>query len=298
VDLPERDLQPLTSGEVVADRYRILQPLAEGGKAVLWLAHHVVLRTQVVLKLPKGGLNADVASSFLRRFRFEAQVSAELATRTPHIVTVHDAGQSAIGPYLVMEYVRGKSLDRELLMYDALAPERVADVIEQVAHALTVAHAAGIVHRDLKPSNVLVENREDRPFVKVCDFGLAKRLGPGLEVDDPPQTSVAFTVGSPPYMSPEQLRGKTTPFTDLWGLAVLAYELLTNEPAFRGTNLAGLMEAICEARFTKPASMRPELPVAVNAWFARSFARRPEERFGSPREAARALRESLGLTVS
>ncbi len=186
--------------------------LARGGMAEVWLGTHADLRTDVAIKFVDGRISSDRATGpyALERFRFEAQISARLGARTRHVVAVQDAGIHEGVPYLVMEYVPGRTLDEEVQTLGPMAPARFADVLDQAADALGVAHALGIVHRDIKASNLLLSNAEDGTLVvKVADFGVAKALDGSLALDRPRETQAGQLVGSPAFMSPEQLRGAT-----------------------------------------------------------------------------------------
>src|SRR5262249_40103556 len=144
----------------------------------------------------------------LERFRFEAQISARLASCTRHVVAAHDAGEFVGLPYLVMEYVPGRTLEAEIEEAGPIDPDRMATILDQAADALGAAHAIGIVHRDLKPSNLmLVKAPDGGTVVKVADFGVAKALTRDLPLDRPRETAVGQLIGTPAFMSPEQIRG-------------------------------------------------------------------------------------------
>jgi eukaryotic-like serine/threonine-protein kinase len=208
---------------------------------------------------------------------------------------VHDAGCDAAGPYLVMEYVRGPTLQQELDDRVTLPLPRVAAVVAQVAEALAVAHAYGVVHRDLKPSNLLLAAD---PFgallVKVADFGIAKALRVDLGADLPENTTGGFMLGSPPYMSPEQMAGRAASAQgDLWSLAVIAYEGITGRLPFAGRSFAELLASLAAGRFDAPSALRPDVPVGVDAWFRRALAKDEARRFGAAREMAAVLGQAV-----
>ena len=276
---------------IVGGRYRLLRRIGRGGMGEVWCAEHVVLRVEVAIKVPAMHVHGAMARIARERFRFEAQVAARLGAETPHVVAALDAGDDDAGPFLAMEYVRGATL-RELVEQRGPLPiDLVATIVEQTAEALSAAHAYGVAHRDLKPANVLVAERRGAPFVKLADFGVAKALRADLAADVPEDTASGLVIGSPAYMSPEQICGAPAAASgDLWALAVVAYEALTGGLPFDGRSYAHIFVGLSNGRFVAASARRPALPTAVDAWFARALARDPAERFASPGELARALR--------
>ena len=288
-------------GEIIAGKYALVRYLAKGGMAEVWLATHESLRTEVAVKfvdpqLARDSIDAPIA---LERFRFEAQISARLSARTRHVVAVHDAGMHEGAPYLVMEYVPGRTLEAELEAGGPMSPARFAVLLDQVADALGAAHALGIVHRDVKPSNLLLVDEPDGGLtVKVADFGVAKALRAAPGMDRPRETTAGLIVGSPAFMSPEQLGGggQVDERADLWSLGVVAYEALTGQNCFEGPSMMELFAAITTVRYRRASSVRPELPRGVDAWLARAISRRPEDRFGSAAEMNLAFRAALSIS--
>jgi serine/threonine-protein kinase len=288
-------------GELVAGKYVLVRYLARGGMAEVWLATHQALKTEVAIKFVGGPVarSAEHEHYALERFRFEAQISAHLAARTHNVVAVQDAGMHGDTPYLVMEYVPGRTLEAEVRAAGAIAPESFADILDDVADALGAAHALGIVHRDLKPSNILVAEVPDangRRITKVADFGVAKAFRSALALDRPRETQRGELVGSPAFMSPEQIAGAEglDGRADLWSLGVVAYEALTGRPCFQGNTLLDTFAAISVGRYTPPSTCLPTLPSGVDAWVARALAPDPAHRFASAAEMAAGFRSLMG----
>jgi eukaryotic-like serine/threonine-protein kinase len=293
-ELGERSLK---QGDVVAEKYLLVSYLARGGMAEVWLATHKELRTEVAVKFVHEHLNQNDENGLwaLERFRFEAQVSARLATRTKHIVAVLDAGTHEGTPYLVMEYVPGSTLEADVEQNGPIDPDRMADLLDQVADALDAAHGLGIIHRDLKPSNFLIVDTSDEGggmMVKVADFGVAKAMGTNLAVDKPRETQKGEVVGSPAFMSPEQLKGvgDLDPRSDIWSLGVVAYEMLTGQECFEGKTIMDTFASISMRKYRPPSTVRASLPRGIDAWLDKALAEDPASRYQSVSEMADAFR--------
>ena len=271
----------LTSpGRVLGGRYRLVQPIARGGMATVWLADDPVLSRKVAVKILKQDLAADEGTR--ARFRHEAISAARLSH--PCIVSTYDTGDDDGTAFIVMELVEGPTL-RQLIQDTGGLPVR--DVVKlgtQVADALDAAHRAGLVHRDVKPANVLVPPRGP---VKVTDFGIAKAAG----TDD--LTKTGTVMGTARYLAPEQVSGKPTDArTDVYALGLLLFECLTGHVPFGGdTDVATAM-----ARLTTSApsirAERPDVPPALDDVIHRCLARNPEQRFGSAADVREALRRA------
>ncbi len=292
---PMESTSPYRTGAIIASRYRLLRQLGRGGMGEVWAAHHLTLNTEVAVKFLSTGAGGNAAKIALERFRFEAQVSAHLGLKTSHVVAVHDAGRDAAGPYLVMEHVRGRTLRAELNRRGPLSLEEVATLLDQVCGALSVAHGSGIVHRDLKPSNLLLLDQADGSlYVKVADFGIAKALKSDLAVDRPEDTSDGWMLGSPAYMSPEQMGGGGVDArSDMWALGVIIYECITGRLPFPGRSVAELIVNMSVGRFDPPTTVRALLPRELDAWFARALGKRKEQRFARVEDMAAAFREAI-----
>ncbi|MGK4005445.1 serine/threonine-protein kinase [Sorangium sp. So ce1036] len=262
---------------------RLVRPLGQGAMGCVWAADHLALGTQVAVKLISPSQAGDARSQ--ARFRQEAQAAARL--KSPHVTQVLDHGITAEGqPFIVMELLEGETLRQRMQRSGPMPVDDVVRLIGQTARALGAAHRLGIVHRDIKPDNLFVIDVEGEPFTKVLDFGIAKQVGAAIQM-----TSTGETLGTPLYMSPEQLGDikRVDHRTDLWALGVVAYEALTGTPPFTGITLLALALAVQRGAFQRPTALRPELPAALDAWMARALAIDMEARFGAAMDMAEAL---------
>ncbi len=265
-------------GSIIADRYVVTELLGEGGMGKVYLARHVKLPRQAAIKVLHARMVKDADA--IARFNREAAN----ASRIDHdrVARVFDFGETTDGlVYLAMEYIEGRTLKRLLEEDGPMPPVRASRVVRQIAEGLDAAHRLGIVHRDLKPDNILV-TRDERGVdrCKVVDFGIAKAIGSG----ERSLTQTGFVVGTPEYMSPEQLLGQDIDHrSDVYALALLAYQCLTGEPAFDNkTPDRGLM-----ARLTsEPRSLgtvRPDKrwPEQLQVVFNKGLSRDRDQRHGS-----------------
>ncbi|HYQ17565.1 MAG TPA: serine/threonine-protein kinase, partial [Polyangiaceae bacterium] len=275
----------MTMQGVLAGRYRLERQLGKGGMGSVWLAEHLALRSWVAVKLMDPAIAATPEGA--ERFRREAQAAASL--RSAHVVQVLDYGVHETTPYLVMELLHGESLASCVEREKRLSPERTVAIMTQVARALGRAHAADIVHRDLKPDNIFLVREDDQELVKILDFGIAKtpqsQFG-GME------TRTGVTMGTPYYMSPEQVEGKkAVDFrTDLWAMGVIACECLTGVRPFDGSTYGELLLNIC-ARPIAPPSSQGLMLRGFDEWFAKATSRDAEQRFASAQELASSLKD-------
>ena len=269
--------------QVLAGRYRLDRQLGKGGMGSVWLAHHLTLNSWVAVKLMDPSIASTVEGA--ERFKREAQAAASL--RSAHVVQVLDYGVHETTPFLVMELLQGQSLAECLEREKRLTPERALAIITQVARAMGRAHAAGIVHRDLKPDNIFLIREDDQELAKVLDFGIAKTTGPQL---GGMETRTGVTMGTPYYMSPEQVEGRKAldHRSDLWSLAVITCECLSGVRPFDGETYGELLLNICARPLPLPSRQGFFLP-GFDEWFAKGANRDPEQRFGSAQELAAAL---------
>ncbi|MBI2407307.1 MAG: protein kinase [Gemmatimonadetes bacterium] len=241
-------------GTVVADRYHILKKLGEGGMGQVYLAEHVKMGRKSALKVMNPGMNQDADA--IARFNREASNASRL--NHPNICAIYDFGETPDGLiYLAMEFIEGQSLTSLVEQHGALPPARAASIIHQSADALQVAHDAGIVHRDLKPDNIMIaKNRDGTDLAKVVDFGIAK----AHSSDAQKVTKTGMVVGTPEYMSPEQLSGdKLDGRSDIYSLALVAFNCLTGKLPFPAeTAQEAMIARLIEAPKTL-AEMKPDV---------------------------------------
>lgn len=252
--------------------------------AEIWIGEHLSLRMPIVVKVmkPKG----DGIAEYVERFAREARAVARL--RSPHVVSIIDYGADGGTPFIVMELLEGTDLLELLQRRPRLDPGEAVTLVDQVAKALGSAHAVGITHRDIKPRNLFLASSGEDVNVKVLDFGIA-----GMSASER-ITAADAVLGSPFYMSPEQLRSMPLdPQVDLWALAVVAFRLVTGELPFEGETVVEVCERIMrlERRRVPPTTPRAEL---LDSFFARAFAGSPAERFNSVKELAEAFRRIAG----
>jgi eukaryotic-like serine/threonine-protein kinase len=284
--LDAKSLQlPLGVGTVVAGRYRIERTLAEGGMGVVFAATHIHLQQSVALKFLRGEVSNQWDA--LARFRAEAKAVAQL--RSEHVAHVLDAGVAENGaPYMVMEYLEGRSLARTLQANGPLdVPTAVAYAI-QACEGLAEAHSRGIVHRDIKPYNLfLVERQPGWYSIKIIDFGISK-----FAFSDSPNVVTGVIVGSPCYMSPEQLRSTATVDhrSDIWSLGATLYELLAGRAAFDASQtLPELVTSIIDRPAPPLHKVRPAVPEELAAVVARCLAKDRDSRYQTVGDLAVAL---------
>jgi serine/threonine-protein kinase len=273
------------AGRVLSSRYRLVRPVGQGSQGSVWIADHLALNTPVAVKL----IDPDLAKRDDARERFKREATAAAQLRSAHVVQILDHGIDQGQPFIVMELLEGEDLFDRLNAHGRLSLRETSKIITQVARALARAHAAGITHRDLKPENVFLCTNEDDEVVKVLDFGVAK-------VKDSAKATMARTgvgtlIGTPHYMSPEQVKGiqEVDHRTDLWALGVMTYQCVVGELPFDSEGVGDLLIRISMAELPVPSKIYASLPAAFDTWFARACDRDPNKRFQSARELAEAL---------
>jgi hypothetical protein len=274
-----RDAQPLPDR---IGRYRILGRLGAGGMGTVYKAHDPQLDRVVALKVPRFDWSPQDRSKRLQRFQREARAAAQVWH--PHVCPIYDVGEEDGQPYVVMAYVEGQSLAQRLAAVGRYEDaSRAVALARQVLDALAALHARGIIHRDLKPGNILVD---EAGRAVLTDFGLARPEEGGEHL-----TSEGVVVGTPAYMAPEQAAGQYQsigPWTDLYGLGVVLYQMLTGKLPFDGPPLQVLARIANE---TPPPlrHWRPELASDLDAVVSKALAKAPAERYQTARQFAEAL---------
>jgi serine/threonine-protein kinase len=268
------------SGRQLGD-YRILRRLGRGGMADVYLAEQTSLRRQVALKVLKRDLSAD--DTYVRRFHFEAQAAAALVHA--NIVQIYEVGRVDGYHYIAQEYVQGYNL-RELMTRRGLPEPKLAlSILRQVTAALARAAEQGVIHRDIKPENIMLTKDGE---VKVADFGLARVTGNGNALN---LTQVGITMGTPLYMSPEQVEGRALDTrSDLYSLGVTCYHMLAGEPPFRGETALAVAIQHVRSEPERLESLRPDLPAGLCRVVHKMMAKEPQQRFQHPRDVLRELR--------
>jgi serine/threonine-protein kinase len=279
------------AGRVLNGRYRLEEKLGEGGMGQIWRAQHLILKAPVAVKLVdrQATPNDETFDRFIR----EAQAAA--AIRSPHVVQILDYGTDDKLPFMVMELLDGETLAQRLRKEKRLSAQETAKVIAHIGRAVGRAHEEGIVHRDLKPENVFLVNNDDEEVAKVLDFGVAKIESANLG-EEGTRTRTGSILGTPYYMSPEQAQGnKAVDFrSDLWSVAVIAFECLTGKRPFYSDGLGDLVLAICIREIPVPSRVAP-VPLGFDGWFKKGTDRDPDRRFQSARELVESLRDVLGI---
>jgi len=267
---------------------RLVEKLGEGGMGSVWTAQHLALRTQVAVKFLAAHMAQDPAAAA----RFQREATAAARIKSPHVVQIFDHGMSAdFGPYIVMELLEGSTLSGFVQQHGRLTPAYTAQVMTQLCRALGKAHAQGIVHRDIKPDNVFLIDAEREVFLKVLDFGIAKSAHDSLSV-----TSTGAMMGTPHYMSPEQMLSTkhVDARADLWASSVLAYHCLTGGVPFDGETFGAVAIAVTQGEFAPPHAKYGVGSPALDAWFSRALARDVNARFQTAEELADTFAQAAG----
>jgi len=280
----------IEAGKVLAERYRLIKPIGKGAQASVWTAEHLALSTTVAVKL----IDPDLAKQKDARERFKREATAAAKLRSAHVVHILDHGIEDDQPYIVMEFLDGEDLFQRIERLGQIPLRETSKVITQVARALARAHAAGIIHRDLKPENVFLVPNEDEEVAKVLDFGVAKVVDAKVAR----QTGVGTLIGTPHYMSPEQVKGidEVDARSDLWSLGIIAYQCVTGELPFDSEGVGDLLIKITLGNAPVPSSVAKSVPKAFDDWFAKACAHDPDKRFATARELAQALQRTVGTT--
>ncbi len=281
----------VNEGDVLAGKYRVEKLLGMGGMGAVVAAHHLQLDERVAIKflLPEALVVPEAVARFAREARAATKIKNE------HVVRIIDVGTFDTGaPYMVMEYLEGRDLSAVIREAGPLATDVAAEYLLQACEALAEAHALGIIHRDLKPSNLFLTKRMDgTPLVKVLDFGISKLTGTAGSGPDLGLTKTTAMMGSPLYMSPEQMSSArdVDTRTDIWALGTILYEIVSGVPPFNAETMPQLCAMVLQQEHEALRMRRPDLPPAVDAVIARCLRKAPAERYANVAEFAVALAE-------
>lgn len=277
MELPSGFLSPPSQPDHLGklDHYEILESVGRGAMGMVFRARDDRLQRIVAIKV----MSPQLAASGTARRRFVREARAAAAVCHDHVVTIYSVEQGCTPPYLVMQFIGGKSLQDRIDQSGPLAVPEILRIGMQTAAGLAAAHAQGLVHRDIKPANILLENGVER--VKITDFGLARA------VDDASLTQTGMIAGTPQYMAPEQARGETIDYrADLFSLGSVLYTLCTGRAPFRATTMLGVIKRVCEDAPRPIRDINPEIPDWLAAIVERLLAKDPAERFQSAQEVA------------
>ncbi len=271
-------------GHALAARYRIQRELGQGGMAKVFLAHDLKYERAVAVKVLRPELAAEVGAA---RFLREIQIAARL--HHPHILPLYDSDQTDGLVYYVMPYIEGETLRQRLARERQLPISDALQIAREVADALSYAHSCNVVHRDIKPANILL----DAGHALVADFGIARAIGTG-------ETSTGHIVGTPAYMSPEQVEGVTSidGRSDIYSLGCVLFEMLVGEPPFRGTTVLSVIANRISAPVPSPRAYRELVPEAVDAAVRKAMAMLPADRFSTALQFAEALSTPVTVAVA
>ena len=264
-------------------RYQLEREIGRGAMGVVYLGRDTAINRLVAIKaIP---LASEFSESELTEARTRFFREAETAGRLnhPNIVTIYDVGEEHGLAYIAMEYLKGRHLSDYATADNLLEPRKVLELMGRTAQALGFAHKQQVVHRDIKPANIMYDPNAD--VLKITDFGIARLTGTGT-------TRTGIVLGTPSFMSPEQLEGRTvTGHSDLFSLGVSLFQLLTGHLPFTADSMTGLMQQIAEAPHPPLRSYRPDLPACVEDVIDRALAKTPEARFESGAHMAAALED-------
>jgi hypothetical protein len=264
-------------------RYQLEREIGRGAMGIVYLGRDTAINRLVAIKaipLASEFSDAELVEARSRFFR-EAETAGRL--NHPNIVTIYDVGEERGLAYIAMEYLKGRHLSDYAKSNSLMEPRKVLDVIGRTAAALGFAHKQQVVHRDIKPANLMYDPSTD--VLKITDFGIARLSGAG-------STRTGIVLGTPSFMSPEQLEGRTvTGHSDLFSLGVSLFQLLTGQLPFAADSMTGLMQQIAEAPHPPLRAFRPDLPACVESVIDRALAKSPDARYDSGAQMAAALED-------
>jgi serine/threonine protein kinase len=266
-------------------RYEVERILGRGAMGVVYLAEDPVIGRQVAIKVIQAHVGLDAQELEQLQARFEREFKSAGTLSHPNIVTIHDVGQENDCSFIAMEFVKGEGLDEVIASNRVLSFKEIADLTLQISDGLDYAHERGVIHRDIKPANIII-TREGRP--KITDFGIAKVTTTTL-------TRTGTVIGTPSYMSPEQVTGHpVTGASDQFSVAVMTYQLLTGERPFIGDSPTTIMYKIVHEEPVRPKVLNARLPEALDRALMRALDKDPAQRYPSCSAFAEAVRDALG----
>ncbi|MCL2448724.1 MAG: protein kinase [Polyangiaceae bacterium] len=293
MDQGDRDSQPgvnvgVREGDVIARKYRVGGMLGAGGMGAVFAAHHLDLDERVAIKflLPDALMDAGALARFAREARIAVKIKSE------HVARIIDVGTLPNGaPFMVMEYLEGQDLEEWLLLWGPLPIDQAVEFVLQASVAVAEAHALGIVHRDLKPANLFCIRRPDGQLsIKVLDFGISKLTEPAA-LGAGANTRTASFLGSPLYMSPEQMRSArdVDALSDIWALGVILFELVAGTAPFNAQTVTELAIKVHNEATPSVRAHRPEIPTELEAVIRRCLEKERAKRYRNVAELAAAL---------
>lgn len=284
--MPETPAKSAVTPLLKLGRYEIAAEIGHGAMGTVYKAHDPLIERTVALKTIRLDLSHQARQVFEERFYREAKSAGRL--NHPNIVTIYDVGETDGSAYIAMEYLEGESLDTLLDNHIRLSLDRIAHIALQIANGLAYAHQHGVIHRDVKPANIILMRRGR--VVKITDFGIA-------QIPANTQTKGGALLGSPRYMSPEQVQGKVVDGrSDVFSLGVVLYEMLTGCTPFTGDNLSTILYNIMNYEPAPPSSVNQDVPHAFDHIVMRALSKRPVDRYQTARDMATDLRALRGVT--
>ena len=268
----------------VLGRYRILDIVGRGAMGIVYKAVDPVIDRIVAIKTVNLSLSKEDLAEYEARFQQEIKAAGRL--NHPNIVTIYDVGRNQELAYMAMEFLDGKELKDLLASGDRPSVETTVELISQVADGLAFAHEREVIHRDIKPSNIMVVNVPNGVLAKLTDFGIARMPASAVK------TMTGMILGSPRYMSPEQVIGKTIDHrSDIFSLGVVLYETLTGIAPFDGDNVNAIMYATVNTNPVPPSTLSPDLPTMLDLIVAKALAKQVDDRYQTMRDLCSDLRE-------
>ena len=270
---------------MIAGKYRLERCIGQGAMGSVWGARHLALDLPVAVKF----MTPELVESAQAVARFEREAVAAARLRSPHVVQVLDHGVDDGAPFIAMEWLEGEDLGARLRRVGRLSLRDAATIATQAAKALRAAQDEGVVHRDLKPSNIFLARVHGEEIVKLLDFGVAKVRPPAAEVAaSVDATATGALLGTPNYMSPEQVRGSKLidHRSDIWSLGIILYYAITGRMPFTGASMGDVLVKICTQPLEPPTCVVLDLPPAVDWFFQRACAQSPDQRYQTATELA------------